>query len=116
MKFIKANWKGFEVDSSEFSVSLEIGNVERTIKAFWSSSFIEPSGDSKYVRNLDRLFKVLEIAKLDKPNFLDTMIDDERLGDFIERVRAEDEDSYFITLKKIDIFKLAKVFDNIKYR
>ncbi len=112
MRYIEANWNGFEIDSSEFAVSLQPVDVVKTIKTFSSSSFIEKS-DEKYISSMSKFYEIMEITKFDKPDFLEQEIEGEKIDDFVNRIK-EDESSYRQRLANSDVIKLAEVFKKIK--
>ena len=68
MKFIKASWKGFEIDSSEFWVIIETNDVPKTIKAFSESPYIEGGGKGKKRSGnnyVPAFLEALEVAKVE---------------------------------------------------
>ncbi|MHA1203279.1 MAG: hypothetical protein ACTSQ4_12270, partial [Candidatus Heimdallarchaeaceae archaeon] len=71
MRYIKSSWSGFEVDSSEFSVSITVYDFLETVKAFIESPFIERTGVNFQLSK--RLLDVIPTLKkdLEEDNFKD---------------------------------------------
>ena len=89
MKFIKASWKGYEIDSSEFSaqVAVYLGSTEVSsiIKTFCKKI---PS-EMIFVSHLNEMLSILEKIKLDKPSFFTQKIQGEEISNIIENLIPE---------------------------
>lgn len=82
MKYIISNWKGFEIDSSEFWVTITSSDVPRLIKAFMESPFIEGGGGGV---DMGALRNAIELAKREDKKRLERIkLKDKTLEEFVE--------------------------------
>ena len=76
MRFVFSSWTGFEIDSSEFWVTITSTDVPRLITAFMESPFIEGGGKGNkssgksYVPNF---LSAIELAKRENEGVLKTI-------------------------------------------
>ena len=76
MRYLISNWKGFEIDSSEFWVSITSSDVPRLIKAFLESPFIEGSGlGTKWSGKgyVPTFLKAISLAKRENKELLESI-------------------------------------------
>ena len=60
MKFVLSSWIGYEIDSSEFSASIETRDVPETVKIFMESHFID---EHFHFSGFAKFFEILEVTK-----------------------------------------------------
>ena len=74
MKFIKSNWKGYEIDSSEFFAEIQTENPSITIKSYLNSPYI----DSKFncFNLVSRLISTYKIAESEDADLVNSLKND----------------------------------------
>ena len=116
MKFILSSWKGFEVDSSEFSASIETQDVPRVVKAFMESSFIEEQfrfdGFTKFINALE-MAKNKNAKKFSKININSRSITEDLkyfISRIIEAAKEEDKEIDFKNILNSDKWKRGRIW------
>ena len=119
MKYVISSWKGFEIDSSEFWVTITSNDVPRLIKAFIESPFIEGGGgrgnDVQSLKNaielyLDDLKEHPETSI--SPIATEELIEDKTLEEFVEDIGSQ---SYNLVDLAIAVKFLLEEFPHLAY-
>lgn len=111
MKYVISSWKGFEIDSSEFWVTITSNDVPRLIKAFIESPFIEGGGGRG--NDVQSLKNAIELAKRENKKKLEKIkIKDKTLEEFVEDIGSQ---SYNLVDLAIAVKFLLEEFPHLAY-